>query len=99
MKVIWNGKTIADSENTIVIEGNHYFPEETVNKDILEDSDQKTTCFWKGEAKYYNLVDDGKTENNAAWCYPTPMAGAIDRVKKDFSGYIAFYPNIVEIKA
>jgi uncharacterized protein (DUF427 family) len=82
MKAIWKGKTIAESEETIVVEGNHYFPAETVNRQYLKESDTYTTCPWKGEASYYHIEVDGQMNEDAAWNYPAP---------KDAAGHIKDY--------
>ncbi len=97
MKAIWNGQVIAESDETIVIEGNHYFPAEAVKKEFLRDSDMHTTCPWKGEASYYSLEVDGQQNQDAVWYYPTPKPTAIEVVGQDFSGYIAFWRG-VEVK-
>ncbi len=97
MKALWNGETIASSDETIVIEGNHYFPAESVDKDCLDKSDLVTTCGWKGDADYYHLKQGDKTVENAAWYYATPLPNSITRVGKDYTNYIAFYPNVVDI--
>lgn len=97
MKAIWNGQVIAESDETIVIEGNHYFPASRVNKEFLRDSDMHTTCPWKGEASYYSLEVDGQQNQDAVWYYPTPKPTAIEVVGQDFSGYIAFWRG-VEVK-
>jgi uncharacterized protein (DUF427 family) len=76
MKAIWNGKTIAESNNTVVVENNHYFPKESVKADYLTDSQTHTTCPWKGLASYYSLTVDGKTNTDAAWYYPDPKPAA-----------------------
>jgi uncharacterized protein (DUF427 family) len=94
MKATWNNKIIAVSDETIYIEGNQYFPRESVNIDLLEDSDTHTTCFWKGEASYYNVVVDGEVNKDAAWYYPKPMDGSIEKVGKDFTDYIAFWRGV-----
>lgn len=88
---------IAESDETIVIEGNHYFPAEAVKKEFLRDSDMHTTCPWKGEASYYSLEVDGQQNQDAVWYYPTPKPTAIEVVGQDFSGYIAFWRG-VEVK-
>lgn len=97
MKAVWNGNIIAESDDTILIEGNHYFPPESVDRSLLIDSDHSTECIWKGTANYYTLVDGEKKETNAAWYYAHPKEGSIERVKKDFTNYLAFYPNLVNI--
>lgn len=71
-KAIWNGQVIADSEDTIVVESNHYFPPESVNRDLLHKSDHSTVCGWKGTASYFDIVVDGQTNKEAAWYYPNP---------------------------
>ncbi|HET8884122.1 MAG TPA: DUF427 domain-containing protein [Candidatus Saccharimonadales bacterium] len=98
MKAIWNNTVIAEAptENLIRIEGNWYFPPGSIKKELYQDSDHRTTCFWKGEAYYYDIVVDGKTNEFGAWYYPHPMDGSIERVKKDFTNYVAFW-NGVEI--
>ena len=96
MKAIWENKVIAESNETIVIENNHYFPSESVKKEYLKESDHLSTCPWKGEAHYYNIVVDGKQNDNAAWYYPVPKEGSVERVGKDFANYVAFW-NGVEI--
>lgn len=98
MKAIWNNKIIAESDKTIEIEGNQYFPQESVNKDYLVASELHTTCPWKGEASYYSIKVDDEVNQDAAWYYPEPKPGAIDIVGKDFSKYIAFWRG-VEVKA
>lgn len=97
MKATWNGKIIADSDKTIVIEGNHYFPLNSVDQSMLAKSDLTTDCVWKGRANYYSLAGDDTKANNAAWYYPEPLPEAIDKVGEDFTNYIAFYPNEVEV--
>ena len=91
MKVLWNDKVIADSNETIVIENNHYFPPESVNKEFLEDNSLETVCPWKGTASYFNLVDGNEKEIEAAWYYANPKAEA-----SQIKDYVAFYKNKVE---
>jgi uncharacterized protein (DUF427 family) len=93
MKAIWNGKIIAESDKTINIEGNQYFPAETVKKEFLSDSNTHTKCHWKGTASYYDVVVDGKTNKDAAWYYPDPSALA-DKIKD----YIAFWHGVEVVK-
>ena len=92
MKAIWNGTVIAESNKTINVEGNQYFPPESVNKEFLTTSNNHTVCPWKGTASYYDTVVDGKTNQDAAWYYPEPKALA-DKIKN----YIAFWKG-VEVK-
>jgi uncharacterized protein (DUF427 family) len=91
MKAIWNNEIIAEAKQTLVIEGKHYFPQETVNLDYLSSSDYCEECAWKGLAKYYNLEVSGKEIPNSAWYYPNPKEEAIH-----ISGYIAF-GDVVQI--
>jgi len=85
-KVLLNGKIIAESNDTIEIEGNHYFPIESLKKEYLEKSDLKTTCPWKGVANYYHLNMDGEKMNDMVWYYPEPKNAA-----SQIKGRIAFY--------
>lgn len=96
MRAIWNNKTIAEApkENLIRIEGNWYFPPDAINRDYYKDSSHKTHCVWKGEASYYDVVVDGRTNEFGAWYYHEPMAGSIERVGKDFTDYVAFWNGI-----
>lgn len=96
MKAIWNNQTIAEApqEELIKIEGNWYFPPSSIKSEFYKDSDHHTTCPWKGEASYYDIVIDDKVNEFGAWYYPEPKAGAIDRVGKDFARYVAFWNGI-----
>jgi uncharacterized protein (DUF427 family) len=76
MKAIWNGKVIAESADTLQIEGNHYFPEDSVDSKFLSVSQTQTFCHWKGTASYYNLEVEGKMNKDAAWYYPDPFFAA-----------------------
>ncbi len=76
MKAIYNGKVIAESEKTVVIEGNHYFPVNTIKSEYFKASELHTTCPWKGLASYYTVEVDGKVNEDAAWYYPEPKAAA-----------------------
>ena len=78
MKAIWNGTTVAESDETVVVEGNHYFPPESVDPRYFVDSDAHTTCPWKGEASYKTLRVDGETNPEAAWYYPAPKEAAAE---------------------
>jgi len=78
MKAIWNGTTLAESDDTIVVEGNHYFPADSVRADVLIDSDTHTTCPWKGEASYKSIRVEGQTNRDAAWYYPAPKDAAAE---------------------
>ncbi len=89
MKAIWKGQVIAESDRTVVVEGNHYFPKETVKAEFLRDSPTHTTCPWKGVASYYSLQVDGETNRDAAWYYPQTKEAA-----KHIEGYVAFWKGV-----
>lgn len=89
MKAIWNGKTLVESDETIVIENNHYFPPSSLNKDYFKTSDHQSTCPWKGLASYYTVEVDGEKNQNAAWYYPEPKDAA-----KEIKGYVAFWKGV-----
>lgn len=91
-KATWNGVVLAESEDTIQIEGNAYFPPSSIKKEYFKTSEHHTTCPWKGLASYYSLEVDGKTNENAAWYYPNKIEKA-----PEITGYIAFWKG-VEIK-
>lgn len=97
MKAIWNNQVIATAkkEDLIYIEGDWYFPPSAIDKQFFQDSTETTTCFWKGKASYYDVVVAGNTNSAAAWYYAEPMPGAIEKVKKDFTNYIAFWRGVV----
>lgn len=78
MKATWNGATIAQSDDTVVVEGNHYFPIGSVREDVLRPSAKHTSCPWKGEASYYSIEVDGRTNDDAAWFYPEPKEAAAE---------------------
>ena len=78
MKATWNNAVIAESNDTVVVEGNHYFPSDSVSKAHLQPSGTHTICPWKGEASYYNVVVDGETNKDAAWYYPEPKDAAAE---------------------
>ena len=88
-KAIWNGKVIAESEDTVIIEGNHYFPRDAVHKEYLADSDTHTTCSWKGVASYHHLTVDGRVNRDAAWYYPEPKDAA-----RQIKDRIAFWRGV-----
>lgn len=92
VKAIWQGQTIAESDETVEVEGNHYFPRSDVEPTYLESSEHHTFCPWKGQAHYYDVVVAGKTNQNAAWYYPQtkPLANKI-------RDHIAFW-NGVEVR-
>jgi len=96
MIAVWNGQIVAEAneEDLIKIEGNWYFPPKFVNWEFFSDSDHHTTCPWKGECSYYDVEVDGMTSEFGAWYYPEPKKSAIERVKKDFTNYVAFWMGI-----
>lgn len=89
MKAVWNNQVIAESDQTIVIENNHYFPKESANAAYLVPTDIHTTCPWKGQASYYSLMVDGKENQDAAWYYAEPKPAAAQ-----IKGYIAFWKGV-----
>ena len=89
MRAVWNGVTLAESDETIVIEGNQYFPSESIHTEYFADSATHTTCSWKGEASYYHVVVDGKENPDAAWFYPNPKDAA-----SQIKDYVAFWKGV-----
>lgn len=78
VKATWQGKVIAESDDTVVVEGNHYFPMESLNKEHFTDSSDTSVCGWKGTAKYFNVVVESQVNDNAAWYYPDPKSEAAE---------------------
>ena len=89
MKAKWNGEVLAESDITVVVDGNHYFPPESVNTEFLDPSDHRTVCPWKGTAHYYHVVVEGERNVDAAWFYPETKEAA-DNIK----GRIAFWHGV-----
>jgi uncharacterized protein (DUF427 family) len=89
MKAVWNGAVLAESDDTIVVEGNHYFPDSALDTRYFESSDQSSHCPWKGTASYYDVVVDGERNAGAAWYYPSPEPAAV-RV----AGRVAFWRGV-----
>jgi uncharacterized protein (DUF427 family) len=89
MKATWNGAVIAESNETVVVEGNHYFPPDAIDKQYFKSSDTHTICPWKGEASYYNVVVNGETNKDAAWYYPETKPEA-----NNIKGYVAFWRGV-----
>ena len=89
MKATWNGAVIAQSDATVVVDGNHYFPEASLNRDYITFSNHKTSCSWKGQASYYSLIVDGELNPDAAWYYADPKPEA-EMVK----GHVAFWKGV-----
>lgn len=88
-KAIWNGVVLAESEQTEIVEGNHYFPPEAINRAYFRESSHHTICPWKGTASYYDIEVNGQTNANAAWYYPQPKPAA-----KNITGYVAFWKGV-----
>lgn len=89
MKAMWNSKIIAESDATIVIENNHYFPADSIKTEYFSPSTTHTICPWKGSASYYNIMVDGAKNNDAAWYYPE-----ISDLAKSIQGRIAFWKGV-----
>jgi uncharacterized protein (DUF427 family) len=89
MKATWNGVVIAESEHTEVVEGNHYFPADTVKREFFKPSATHTVCPWKGTASYYTLEVNGDTNPDAAWYYPDPKDAA-----KEIANHVAFWKGV-----
>ena len=89
MKATWKGKVIAESDDTVVVENNHYFPLESLDRDLVRDSDTTTVCPWKGTANYYHIVVDGETNRDAAWYYAEPKDAAAN-----IRGRVAFWKGV-----
>jgi len=89
MKALWNNQVIAESDQTIVIENNHYFPKDSVKSEFLKPSDTHTTCPWKGLASYYTLDVDGQQNKDAAWYFPEPKDAAAQ-----IKDYVAFWKGV-----
>ncbi|MDJ0634633.1 MAG: DUF427 domain-containing protein [Xenococcaceae cyanobacterium MO_188.B29] len=88
-KAIWNGAVLAESDSCEVVEGNQYFPPDSINKEYFQPSNTHTTCPWKGQASYYNIVVEGKENKDAAWYYPETKEKA-----NNIKGYIAFWRGV-----
>ncbi|MEN1727484.1 MAG: DUF427 domain-containing protein [Pseudomonadota bacterium] len=93
MKAVWNGAVIAQSDITVVVEGNHYFPPDAISQSHFEPSATTTVCSWKGTAHYYNVVVDGQTNGDAAWYYPSPKDAA-----SEIKDHIAFWRGVEVIE-
>ncbi len=89
MKAIWNETVIAESDETRVVERNHYFPPESINREYFVESDNNTICPWKGEASYYHVEVDGEVNQDAAWYYPEPSKAAAE-----IRDHVAFWKGI-----
>lgn len=89
MKAVWEDKVLAESDKTIVVEDNHYFPPDSIKREYFAPSDKHTTCHWKGIASYYHVQVGDKVNQDAAWFYPEPKAAA-----KSIKGYVAFWSGV-----
>ncbi len=89
MRAIWNGHVIAESDRTVVVENNHYFPPDSVRRKFLRESPHRTICPWKGEAHYYHIVAEGDENKNAAWAYPEPKEAA-----GHIKNHVAFWKGV-----
>jgi len=89
MKATWNDTVIAESDDTVVVEGNHYFPADAIKRDLFEESSHTTTCPWKGKASYYTILADGERNENAAWYYPNPKDAA-----SEIKVHVAFWKGV-----
>ena len=94
MQAIWNGAVIAESEDTVVVEGNHYFPPQSLHREFLQLSDTQTVCGWKGTASYYTVIVNGKQNPDAAWFYPQPKEAAAQ-----IRDHVAFWRGVDVIEA
>jgi uncharacterized protein (DUF427 family) len=89
MEAIWNGAVIAASDDIVTVEGNAYFPQEALNPALVRPSAHRSSCGWKGEAHYYDVVVDGAVNSQAAWFYPEPKAAAAE-----IKGRVAFWRGV-----
>ena len=89
MKASWNGSVIAESDDTVVVEGNHYFPESSLNRALVVTSNHRSSCHWKGQAHYYSLLVNGDLNPDAVWYYPEPLPAAAQ-----IKGRVAFWKGV-----
>ena len=89
MKAVWNNRVIAESNNTVVVENNHYFPKESIKQEFFSESPAQTTCPWKGTASYYSINVDGKENKDAAWYYASPKPAAAQ-----IANHVAFWKGV-----
>jgi uncharacterized protein (DUF427 family) len=94
MKAIWNGTVLAESDATITIEGNEYFPSDSVHSEYFVPSDTLYTCPWKGVCTYYTVMVEGIENKDAAFTYQHPKDGSIEKVGSDFTNYVAFWRGV-----
>ena len=89
MKAIWKNVTLAESSDTVLVEGNHYFPPDSIHKDYFQESNRRSICSWKGEARYYHVVVNGEVNEDAVWYYPEPSDAA-----KEIKNRVAFWKGV-----
>ena len=94
MKAIWKGVTIAESDDTVVVEGNHYFPEASLNRSFVTFSNHRSSCPWKGQAHYHSLMVDGEMNPDAVWYYPEPSDAA-----REIAGRVAFWKGVQVVES
>ncbi len=94
VRAVWNGVVLAESDQTRVVEGNHYFPPDAINKEYFQQNSRNTVCPWKGVASYYDVEVDGKVNRSAAWFYPEPSQAA-----EQIRDYVAFWNGVRVEKA
>ncbi|HUM87301.1 MAG TPA: DUF427 domain-containing protein [Actinomycetota bacterium] len=90
MRATWNGAVLAESDATVIVEGNHYFPPDSLNREYFSDSDTHTVCPWKGTASYYSVTVDGQVNEDAAWVYPQPKEAA-----SEIADHVAFWRGVM----
>ncbi len=93
MKAIWKDTVLAESDDTVVVEGNHYFPKASIKEEFFKESNTHSTCPWKGLANYFTLEVDGERNEDAAWYYPDPSDAA-----KQITGHVAFWKGVQVIE-
>lgn len=89
MKAIWNGEVIAESDDTVIVEGNHYFPPSSIKKEFFKETSTNSVCPWKGTASYYSVEVNGDANKDAAWYYPETS-----ELAKNIKGYVAFWKGV-----
>ena len=89
MKAVWNGTVLAESDETVMVEGNHYFPPESINREYFQESSRQTVCPWKGQASYYHIAINGDTNQDAAWTYRSPRPAA-----EGIKDHVAFWRGV-----
>ncbi len=89
MKAVWNNQVLAESDDTVEVERNYYFPKSSLNSEFFKPSDTTTQCYWKGTAHYYTIVVDGQENKDAAWYYPEPMEAALN-----IKDHVAFWRGV-----